>query len=222
MLSAVAASLAGLSLLGFWLAGGTIKSGPPPVPGIPSDPAHHNEIRQAQIFHPAPDQAPEKQPLPSTSSASWQNTQKAQPTSLTSFPQTSHNFPAATVRRTPPASSVGGAVAPQPAPAFEEIEIAAHPPIVGQIDQRFAATLPKKEQAALARAAQLFAETLSEYGPLDTKSEEYFYAYQESAQASDDFLRAYLGWDRFMALSAEGVKQVQKQLTSERAGTFSP
>jgi len=135
--------------------------------------------------------------------------------------------PAGSSTRNPVTS--GTRVSQQPAPASpltgessEVVEIAAHSPLVQNLGRQFVASLPEVEQAALGTAKELFEKTLSEYGPLDKASEDYFYAYQESAQASDDFLRAYLGWDRFMALSSEGIKQAREELASARQGSQAP
>ncbi len=98
----------------------------------------------------------------------------------------------------------------------EEILISAQVPVATSIPPEVVAALPVAEQSALQAAQKAFQKQLAEYGPLDPNSEEYFHAYQESAQASDDFLRAYLGWDRFMSLSAEGIKQAHDQLATGR------
>lgn len=122
------------------------------------------------------------------------------------------------VGRTSTASTPKNPTSNPAAPAgTDDIVIEAQVPVATSLPPEVFAALPVEEQSALQTAQKAFQEQLAEYGPLDPNSEEYFYAYQESAQASDDILRGYLGWERFMSLSAEGIQQAHSQLATERA-----
>lgn len=152
------------------------------------------------------------------------------------FDQAPRNRPAAPAKApSPPRSSTSGspssagptqtasssATGPVPVAQYEEVTEYSQPPLAYSIPPERSQGLPPVEQAALGVAQESFDKRLTEYGPLDPSSEEYFYAYQESAQASNDFLRAYLGWDRFMSLSAESIQQTTEQLAGGR-GTATP
>ena len=104
---------------------------------------------------------------------------------------------------------------------YEEVTEYSQPPLAYSIPADRSKGLPPVEQSALKVAQESFDKRLSEYGPLDPSSEEYFYAYRESSQASDDFLRAYLGWDRYMSLSAEALQETTDQLAGAR-GSATP
>lgn len=113
-------------------------------------------------------------------------------------------------RSAPP--NTASATAATSTAGVEEVVIEAQAPVAFNIPPDVVSTLPTEQKNALQSAQKAFQDQLAEYGPLDPASEEYFYAYRESAQTSNDVLRAYLGWSTFMSLSAEGLQKAQEQL----------
>ena len=84
------------------------------------------------------------------------------------------------------------------------IEVQATVPLFYSVSDHLYKTLSPQEQKALDDAAESFEEMLSKNEP--TSSEDYFWDWQEAAQASDGTLQAYLGWQRFIELSWEAKK----------------
>lgn len=74
------------------------------------------------------------------------------------------------------------------------------------------------EASALRAAGRQFQQDLAASGvAYDPDSPEYGAAWQRAARGSDDLLRAWLGWDRFMALSGEAYKAALDQVADKSA-----